>query len=625
MSAKAKTYVFGDFRFIPSESLLLKGDAAVALPHKALNLLEKLVESAGSVVTKDELIRDVWDDLAIEESAVARTVFLVRAALGDDPKNHIFIQTVPKRGYRFVADVSTVNGANGHGALKEKGADDVSAARSEEKPRSIAKPRRFSLVSVSAGSLLVVALATGAFFSFFGSASEPARSSLLIMPLTSAGDPTGDALLEDGIADALIYQLAANTNISIRSLSVTRSYSGSNVDPVQAGREQRVQRVFVASYQRADGILRILARLINVETGESEESYRFDTSETTVFAIQDAVAAEIGNRIARRLGAAYGSVRVSGTANEEAYRSYLQGMALFDKRNSLKAVESFERAIELDPNYARAWVGKAVALGGMPALGDSSSRELFDRTVIAVDRALALDPRSAEAYSALCAAKLTYAHDLTGAEKACDRAMELAPNSPIVLQNYSFLLNCQGRFDEAMQAITRGLDVEPMSFLSQTQYAQSLHFARRYDEAYSQYVRLIELQPDRMPTYEWLVRALEASGRYAEAMEWLVKSLKGRNADESQIADLQRAYQSAGWPGVLSERLKMNQNSLNYFRQAGLNARLGNKDAAFEFLEKAYAQRSPVFVTLAVEPQFDPIRDDPRFIEIVNRMRFGAQ
>jgi tetratricopeptide (TPR) repeat protein len=201
----------------------------------------------------------------------------------------------------------------------------------------------------------------------------------------------------------------------------------------------------------------------------------------------------------------------------------------------------------------------------MPSLGDSTSPDLYEKTINAVDRALILDPRSAEAYSALCAAKLTYAHDLPGAEMACHRAMELDPNSPIVLQNYSFLLNCQGRFEEALQAITRALDVEPMSFLSQTQYAHSLHFARRYDEAYSQYVRLIELQPERMPTYEWLVRALEASGRDAEALEWLIKSLKRRNTEEKQIAALREAYQSAGWLGILNQRIQMNPKSRELF------------------------------------------------------------
>lgn len=620
MSAKAKTYVFGDFRFIPSESLLLKDDTAVALPHKALNLLEKLVENAGSVVTKDELIRDVWDDLAIEESAVARTVFLVRAALGDDPKNHTFIQTVPKRGYRFVADVSMQNGAMDHGDL-EPIADTSSLPPTEQV--SVAPRWDTHVYSAAAVFLLLVAVAAIAYLSFPGSGHVSDKSSLLILPATSAGGPGGDEFLENGIAEALIHQIAASKSITVRPLSSTRSYFGRAIDPVQAGLEQKVQRVLVASYQRADGKLRVFARLINVESGETEASYRFDTDEKGVFAIQDAIAAEVGSKVALRLGAVEGKVRISGTTNVEAYRSYLQGMALYDKRNGKKAVESFERAIELDPNYARAWVGKAVALGGMPSLGDATSLDLYEKTVHAVDRALALDPGSAEAYGALCGAKLTYAHDLVGAEEACTRAIELKPNSPIALQNYAFLLNCQGRFDDAIRTITRALDVEPMSFLSQTEYAHSLHFARRYDEAYSQYVRLSELQPDRIPTYEWMIRALEADGREADAMEWFIRSMKIRNMSEDRIARIQRAYHEIGWSGVLRERVAINENPRNYFRQAGLNARLGNKDAAFELLEKAYEQRSPVFVTLKVEPQFDSLRDDLRYKDIVKRMESG--
>ena len=625
MFAKAKTYVFGDFRFVPSESLLLRSDEAVSLPLKAMNLLEKLVENAGSVVTKDDLIRDVWDDLAIEESAVARTVHLVRTALGDDPKNHTFIQTVPKRGYRFVAEVSTLNGSNGHATQAETIADGRSIESVDLQPVSVVKPRRFTAVHLAAAVFLIASAITGAYLGLFTDALASTKPSLLVMPFTSAGNPNGDELLENGIADALIHHLASGKDITVRPLSATRSYSDKTTDPIQAGREQKVLKVLSASYQRADGKLRILARLINVETGETEESYKFEIEETGVFAIQDAIVADLGNKIALRLGTTTGPVRMGGTKNEEAYRHYLQGMALYDRRNGPKAVESFERAIDLDPSYARAWVGKAVALGAMPSLGDSTSPELYEQTLYAADRALALDPGSGDTYSALCGAKLIYANDFAGAEQTCSRAMELEPNSAIVLQSYSFFLLSQGRLDESLQAIKTALDIEPTSFYSQRLYANALYLARRYEEAFIQYVRLIELQPDRLPTYEWMIRTLEARGREPEAMEWLVKSLKVRNTDEAVVARIQQAYQVAGWHGVLRERLAMDKPSLNAFRQAGLNARLGNKDAAFELLERAYEQRIPVFVTLRAEPQFDPLRDDPRYAELVKRMESGAR
>jgi DNA-binding winged helix-turn-helix (wHTH) protein len=171
MIAKAKTYVFGDFRFVPSESLLLNSGEAVSLPHKALNVLEKLVESAGSVVTKDDLLRDVWDDLAIEESAVPRTVFLIRAALGDDPKNHTFIQTVPKRGYRFVTQVSTLNGWNEQAIKDEPIAGELPVPDIDVQPVSTVKPRRFSAVQLATVLFLLAAATTGAYLGFFSNAA----------------------------------------------------------------------------------------------------------------------------------------------------------------------------------------------------------------------------------------------------------------------------------------------------------------------------------------------------------------------------------------------------------------------------------------------------------------------
>jgi DNA-binding winged helix-turn-helix (wHTH) protein/tetratricopeptide (TPR) repeat protein len=614
MTGNATTYAFGDFLFDPSESLLVKHGRAVALPPKAIGLLEKLVENAGSVVTKEELIREIWDDLAIEESAVSRTVFLIRAALGDDPKSHSFIQTVPKKGYRFVAEVSTLNGSNGDAILV--------AGLSRD---SAAEPRSFPAIHLAAAFLLLAAGTAVAYLGFFNEIPISSGPSLLVMPVTAAGKPGGDELLEMGLADALIHHLASDRKITVRPLSATRSYTGRNFDPVQAGREQKVSNVLSASYQRADGTLRILARLINVETGETEESYKVETGESGIFAIQDAFAAEVSRKLASRLGGAAEHVKGRGTTNEEAYRHYFQGMALYDKRNGAKAVESFESAIELDPNYARAWAGKAVALGAMPSLGDSTSPELYKKTTYAANRALELDGSSAEAYSALSGAKLTYAHDFAGAEMDCARAMELDPTSPIVLQSYSFLLVSRGRSEESIEIIRRALDIEPTSFFSQTSYTHALYFAGRYDEAYSQYVRLSELQPDRMPIYEWMIRALEASGRESEAKGWLVKAMRIRKADEDQVRRIERAYHDSGWAGVLRARIAAEKSTMNYFRQAGLYARLGNKDAAFELLEKAYEQRPPIFVTLRVEPQFDPIRDDPRFDALVARMEAGPR
>ena len=625
MAAESKTYVFGDFRFVPTESLLLKSGEAVSLPPKALNLLEKLVENAGSVVTKDELIREVWDDLAVEESAVSRTVFLIRAALGDDPKNHTFIQTVPKRGYRFVADVSTTNGTNGHSIQAEPIEHGLPVLSVDVQPVPTREPRRISSLHLATALLLFAVATAGAYVGFFRDTYAPPRPSLLVMPVTSAENRDGNELLENGIADALIHHLASSRNITVRPFSATRSYSGKTTDPIQAGQEQKVQKVLSASYQRADGKLRILARLINVETAETDESYQFETGETGVFAIQNAVAADLAKKIALRLGAVPVPARVRGTTNDEAYRHYLQGMALFDLRNGPKAVESFERATELDPNYALAWAGKAVALGALPSLGDSTSPELYEKTIHAVERALALDAGSADAYSALCGAKLTYAHDFGGAEKDCARAMELDPNSPIVLQSQSFLLVSQGRFDEGIVAIKTALDIEPTSFLSHRIYANTLYLARRYDDAYIQYIRLNELQPDRLPTYEWMIRTLEASGREQEAMEWLLRSLKVRKADEAFVARIQRAYEDGGWHGVIRERLETDKNNTNDFRQAGLNARLGNKDAAFALLGKAYEQRLPVFVTIGAEPQLDSLRDDPRYTKLIERMESGSR
>jgi tetratricopeptide (TPR) repeat protein len=314
-----------------------------------------------------------------------------------------------------------------------------------------------------------------------------------------------------------------------------------------------------------------------------------------------------------------------GTTNEEAYRLYLQGMYLYDKRNLVdaqKAVGVLEQAVRLDPNYALAWAGKAHAHRTVANFGRSVNlHEEYQKSIEAINKALALDENLSDAYSALCDNKMYYEYDFAGAERACKRAIELNPDSSLARQIYSRYLNSRGRHDEAIAESKTAIDLEPASLLNQRVYGTCLYFARRYEEAAAQLKRVIAMDENFANAYIWLRFALEMQGNESEAFEWFMKAPGMQNADEETVQAFKTAYQTSGWQGVLRERVKrFEEGNEAYFHGAAYNAQIGNKDKAFEYLEKSYGRRELWMANLQVDPRLDSLRGDPRFDELVKRV-----
>jgi len=630
-------YEFSDFCLIPDEGLLLRDGQPVPLPPKAYATLALLVERRGHLVKKSELIEKVWSDAFIEEAAVSKCVWTIRNALGEDSKSQRFIQTVPKRGYKFVADVAELRDVparpetNGNGrpdAIRDSlpAADvthpDLPTTPSARRATGLLRLITWKVYALAA-VVLAVAVAGALYLTSTSSQTENvgSRTRIAVLPLQPIDAANrSDALVEIGVADALINRLTLINGFVVRPLTAIRSYTSIDQDPVAAGREQNVDHVIASNYQLADGKFRITAQLINVGSGRIEDSYKFETTAGDVFAIQDGVANEVGNRLAARFGTAMVAAHRRGTSNEEAYRNYLQGMFLYDQRNGAKAVENLDRAVALDPNYGLAWAGKALAHRAAANSRNVDQQREYESAARAINRALALDPSLADAYSALCSNKLQYEYDPAGAEQACKRALELEPNSTIAHQMYALFLHTQERHDEAIAMIKTAIDLEPASFYNQRSYANILYLARRYDAARVQYLRLWERNHNQKATYEWMIRTLDASGREDEAFEWFARLLRLDKVDEKDVERFQTIFREAGWLGVLREREKMDANDTNYFRRAGVNAQIGNLDRAFEFLNKAYEERSAMMPIVKIEPMLDPLRGDPRYAELVRRM-----
>ena len=680
-------YEFGQFRLDVAERFLarLSGER-VSLSQKAFETLCVLVRNKGHLVHKDELMNQVWADAFVEDNNLDKCIYAIRRALGEKPGEQKFIETIRKHGYRFVADVRRLEDEDGltheentlpsktepntfaefPQSLKQTEPHDTNPVFSEADWRREAvgneeaqafsllplhgEPTeqttrlestltevnsegkrvtkyRLPLVALALAACLIGASALGYYFYVNKKASSvDGTKTIAVLPLKPINAAKRDEIYELGIADSLIHRLSSMKGFIVRPLSATRHYTDIKQNPLAAGREQQVDYVLASNYQLAGGKIRITAQLLNVASGQIEETYTIEKDAANVFAMQDAIADEVGNILLERFAATSSSpVAKRGTTNEEAYRLYLQGRYLVERRTlegAKKGIEMLEQAVRLDPNYAQAWAGKAHAHRSVANFGRKINiHEEYQKSIEAINKALALDENLASAHTALCENKLYYEYDLAGAERACKRAIELDPNSSLSHQVFSRYLQGRGRFDEAIVETKTAIDLEPASLFSQRNYGDALQYARRYAEAVAQYKRVIAMDPNLSSTYNWLSMTLSLQGNQAEAFEWWMKLQALQKADEETVRNYKTAYQTSGWQGIMRERAKrFDEGEEAYYLGASLYAQVGNKDKAFECLEISYQRREFWLCLLQVDPRLDSLRDDPRFDELVRRI-----
>lgn len=462
------------------------------------------------------------------------------------------------------------------------------------------------------------------------------KKSIAILPVKPINAADRNEIYEIGIADSLINWLSLVKGFSIRPLSATYRYRDIEQDPISVGKEQRTDYVLASNYQLAGGKIRITAQLFNVASGQIEETYKSEKDADSVFAMQDAIAGEIGNILFARIAAIPRSQTTRrGTTNEEAYRLYLQGKNLTARRNpsnSEKAIEYFEQAVLLDPNFARGYVGLAQAytvfgqLNGMP-------RKQYKKALEAINKALNIDNNLAEGYAVRADLKLSFDWDFAGMESDLDQAGEIEPNSTAELLVRAKYLLIRGRFDEAVAAIDAVLEIDPASIAHQYTRGRYLYKARHYDEAILQLKRIVEADENFVNAYGMLHQAYEKKGDYAAAFDSFMGMIKRREPENIEF--YQKIYEEAGWQEVrrkFIEIRKYKSSSANEgnskdgnsgawnFGLALVSAEAGEKEQAFEFLYKAVEDRPYQMLELNIEPSFDSLRDDPRFDDLLRRV-----
>ena len=663
---------FGGFRFDVKEHRLLNSDGdRVQISEKAFATLAMLVCKAGSLVTKEELLNEVWPDLFIEENNLHKSVHAIRRALGEKPGEQIFIETVKKHGFRFVAEVRRINlnqAKNGNGRngaapripstvyefprvadkadLHEFGevipftalpnhllnlpavSVELKEAESQIGARIKREPRRLAILALAAIAIGTVALGYYFYSNRTITGANP-KKSIAVLPSRPINSANRDELYEMGIADSLIARFSSTKTVNVRPLDAMRGYTGLDQDPLAVGREQKVDYVLASNYQLADGRIKFTAQLINVASGETEETHQTEKDATDLFAMQQAISNDVGNVMLARFKVASTITGTKlGTNNREAYLQYLYGKNLTNQRSeedAIRAIGYYERAIELDPNFARAYAGMARAYLILGYLGGLSPEAGKEKAKNAVEKAFELDGNLADAYVARADLKLKSSRGITEVEKDLLRALEIEPGNDAAHWFYSLMLAYRGRLDEAMEEIDTTLAISPGTLMYLRDRGRYLYYARRYDEAIAQLERVIELDEGFRSAWGWLWVAYELKGDYAAAYRTFINWQKLSDPDQVEI--YLKAYETEGWQAVRRkfvevEKLDEHKPNANFMSIARQYALLGEKEEAFEYLNKMVEKRHWRMVMLNIDPCYDSLRDDPRYGQILKRAGF---
>ncbi len=619
MEPRPESHEFGDFRVDGARRLLLQHGDPVALKPRVFDTLLYLVRNPGRVIAREELMRAIWPDAFVEENNLDQNVSTLRRVLGENRGDNRYIATVPGSGYRFVAEVKVVrDGVSGAGA------PDVAA------PDSGAPGRNRVRIVVSMALLLGAALAVAVWWTKTPGLALPPIRTIAVLPFKPLVVQAGNASLEMGISDTLITRLSNIQQLTVRPLSAVRRYGGPEQDPFTAGRELGVQAVLDGHIQAWGDRIRVSARLVSVGDGKQMWAGEFDEDARDIFALQDSIAEKVTAELALELTGGERELLAKRHTNDaQAYELYLKGRFFLNQstlESIRKAIGFFEEAIRQDPNYALALAGLSDCYRNLPITSDIQSAEAFPLATSAALRALAIDGQLAEAHTALGWIKLWYEWDWQGAEKEFKQALEISPNQLFAHVGYGHLLSDLGRNEDALEQAERALMLDPISVPALTLKAHFLYQARRYPEAIENLRGALELEPNYWVGLITLGKIYAGAGRHADALAAFQKAREFAGGMSEPIS-------LSGYTDAVSGRRREAEDSLRQLQEisrrkyvpphylALVHHGLGNEREALKWLERACQERDVHMVFLAVDPKWDALRGDPRFVHILNRMK----
>ncbi|HTF25167.1 MAG TPA: tetratricopeptide repeat protein [Candidatus Limnocylindria bacterium] len=618
-------YAFGPFRMDPSEGLLLRDDQPIPLAPKAFEALLLLVESSGHLIEKEVLMQKLWPDSFVEEANVSKYIFTLRQALSDGEDGQKYIETVPKRGYRFVAPVQKLAAESVEQAPAEM------PSREGEEAKTVTSTTRWRIALVAAvlaatAVVLLVWLDPGEWRArLFGGPARPVRTIAVLPLLNLSGDPAQD-YLADGMTEALTTDLARMESLQVISRTSAIQYKATKKSLPVIARELNADAVVEGSVQRSGNRVRVTAQLVRASDDRHLWANTYERDFPDVLALQDEVASAIAKQVESRLGGPKPAPPPKVQAvNIEAYENYLRANYYFDNFDLQKSIDYYHQAIKLDPNYAPAYAHMAEAYSFLAFFGTVSPREGWGKTKEAASIAVQKDERLPEGHGALALAKLHYDWDFAGAEQEFKRALELNPSDADVRHEHAHYLMAMGRLAESEAESKRAVELDPVGDGLNSCLCWHSFAARDYDEAVRLAAKFLKSEPDDPWERTILGWTYEQKRMPEQAVAEFKRAVEATKGDPFFLAPLGHAYALAGNRReaekilqTLNDRAK--KSYVSPFDLALVYTALGEKDKAFALLDKAAAEHSTFLVYSKWEPRLDPLRSDPRFQDLLKRI-----
>jgi TolB-like protein/DNA-binding winged helix-turn-helix (wHTH) protein/Tfp pilus assembly protein PilF len=631
---------------------LRKHGLRLKLAEQPFQILAILLEQPGEVITRDELRERLWpgDTFVDFDHGLNNAVMRLREALGDSHDKPRFIETLPRRGYRFIAPVEEIHAgpksnlsgdpqANSSTALHTS---DVPAQLSADHHQLVSRPEAnnwltLPRIALMSAAVLVFAVLSGLAVHFvrgWESGINPAHNmSLVVLPLENLSGDAEQDYFADGMTDELTANLAKIRSLRVISRSTAMAYKGTHKPLSEIARDLKVDAVVEGTVLRAGNRVRITAELVQVSTDHHLWADTYESQIGDVLALQNRVSSAIVDEIRINLSPEDKQrLAKNPSVSPDAYEDYLKGRYYWNRRSSegfTKAIGYFEDATRRDPQYALAYAGLADCYGiiGATIYGSLPAAEAAPKAKAAAIRALEIDPSLAEAETSLATAKFNYDWDWAGAAQGFQRAIQMDPRYATAYQRYSLYSIAMGRFDESLEQIKRARELDPLSISINSSLGWRLYLARQYDRSIAQLRDTLELDP----SYEWphfiLGQAYEQKREFNLARAELQKAVELSHNSPLMISALAHADALSGNQEEALRLLQqlMAQSKKQYvspFYVGVVYIALGKTETAIDWMEKAFADHSNGLVFLKVEPELDPLRSNPRFIALQERLNF---
>jgi TolB-like protein/DNA-binding winged helix-turn-helix (wHTH) protein/Tfp pilus assembly protein PilF len=600
-----RVYRFGNFSLDARTGELARDGNKTPLREQPLQLLLALLEKPGELVSREELIGRLWEPGTFVDfdRGLNKAVNHLREALGDSAENPQFIETLPRKGYRFVGQLA---------------GDEPSLIASAQPTQPPSLRRRFWIAIPVTLVLLAASLAAnlGNVRSWIADRLYPGPrriSSLAVIPLENLSGDRDQEYFADGLTDELITNLAKLGSTRVTSRASVIRYKGTKKTIPEIGRELNADAIVEGTVTRSGNRMRITAQLIQVSTDMHlwAEAYEQNVSET--LDLQNRVAADIAHKV----DIVIHPLEPAGTTNPQAYGLYLKGRYYFyqySSRGWQQAIDHFHQAIEADPKFASAYSGLADTYLVAGAYGMLTPQEALAQGKAAAQKALQLNDNLASAHYALATAYTWYDWDWANAEKEFQRALDLNPNDALGRNWYGGYLSLLGRHREAVDEHERARQIEPFSLIINANLARALYWAHRYDEAIAQARKTLDLDPKFGVALFWL----EGSLRHKELFREAVALRQALHPEQS--AALEEQFQKRGFPSLLRQNAEDFKKGGALVEAARCYAQIAEKDEAIALLQNCFEHRCSSLVTLKAEPDFDVLRGDSRFQELTRRL-----